>query len=104
MKMKRKPTNLSLAFKELRNRGYFAKQNFMCCQSCGWAAIREDKADRAVFSHAQDHADYQRGDDLYLSWSGNGHEIVRVLESFGIAVDWDGSESNRIVVKNNSII
>ena len=102
--MKRKPTNLSLAFKELRNRGYFAKQNFMCCQSCGWAEISEAEAENAVFYHAQDHADYKRGDDLYLSWSGNGHEIVRVLESFGVAVDWNGSDSTRIIVKNNSII
>ena len=36
--------NLNNAFKELRKLGYFARQNFKCCQSCAWAAVPMDKA------------------------------------------------------------
>lgn len=30
------------AFAELRKAGYVAKQNFMCCQGCGWAKINNE--------------------------------------------------------------
>jgi hypothetical protein len=101
--MKRQ-TNLSKAFAQLRKDGYFAKQNFMCCQSCGWAEMSEAEAEKAVFYHAQDAADLRKGDDLYLCWSGNGHQIARALEHHGMEVEWDGTTSTRIVVRNSSII
>jgi len=36
---KRVRAGLREAFKILRRRGYSAKANFLCCQSCGWKAI-----------------------------------------------------------------
>ena len=42
------------AFKDLRKAGYFARQNFTCCQSCAWAEIPEEKSDKVVFYHAQE--------------------------------------------------
>lgn len=97
-------TNLSLAFAKLRKQGYFAKQNFMCCQSCGWAELSDEQAEKAVFYHNQDYRDFRNGGDIYLSWSGNGYEIKSTLESFGLRVDWDGESSKRIVIDGSSLI
>lgn len=90
------------AFRKLRQAGYFAKQNFWCCQSCGWAAVPDEKADRVVFYHHQDNASWGGGRELvsalYLAWSGDGEEIVLILESCGLTVEWSGSENSRIVI------
>lgn len=87
------------AFKALRKAGYFARQNFWCCSSCAWADIAEKKAAKAVFYHSQSNERFVRGDDLYLYWDGNGHEIARILEHAGLKVEWDGSPNRAIVVK-----
>ena len=34
---------LTQSFKDLRRLGYFARQNFECCQSCAWATVPEEK-------------------------------------------------------------
>ena len=91
------------AFKALRKKGYFARMNFWCCQSCGWAAIEEDKADKAVFYHNQDHVDAWDTDNnlqnkLYLCWAGDGKVITEVLTQHGLDVEWEGSDDKRIVV------
>ena len=62
------------AFKELRKRGYFARQNFMCCQTCGWAGVPDNKADKAVFYHAQDKEHLEKTGKLYLAWAGDEHQ------------------------------
>lgn len=97
-------TNLSKAFAELRKAGYFAKQNHLCCQSCGWASMTKEEAKNAVFYHAQDTMSFRKGDDLYLCWSGNGYQIAYTLQKHGLEVLWDGSDNKRIVVKNESVI
>ena len=97
-------TNLSKAFAELRKKGYFARQNFWCCQNCGWAALTDEQAERAVFYHAQDYQGYKRGDDVYLCWSGDGKFIQETLTKYHLDVEWDGSNGTRILVKNGSII
>jgi hypothetical protein len=53
-------TNLTKAFAELRKNGYFAKQNFLCCQSCGWAELSEKEAEKVVFYHNQDYRDLKK--------------------------------------------
>lgn len=93
-------TNLSKSFRELRKNGYFAKQDFMCCQSCGWAAIPDEQTKKAIFYHAQDKADIKEKNEVYLAWRGNGKEIVEIFERNGLIVDWNGSENTRIRVKN----
>lgn len=90
--------NLTKAFSELRKKGYFARQNFMCCQSCGWAAVPTEYGDRAVFYHGQDREDLKKGRDLYLAWAGNGQEIVKIFEKYGFSVDWNGDSNTRIKV------
>ena len=90
-------SKLTSAFKELRKAGYFAKQNFWCCQSCAWHAVPEERADRVVFYHKQDKESLARSGSVHLAWSGNGHEICRILNENGIATEWEGNENKRIL-------
>ena len=96
-----KKQNLSKAFRELRKLGYVAKQNFWCCQSCGWAALSEDEAKKAVFYHAQDASQLNSTGTCHLAWSGDGNEIVRILNENGVKTNWDGSENKRIEIDIN---
>jgi len=80
-------SNLTKAFAALRKAGYFARQNFQCCQSCAWAAVPEAKEDKAVFYHNQDNESRLRGHKFHLAWSGDQHEICRILEENGVKVE-----------------
>lgn len=91
---------LTPAFRALRKLGYFARQDFLCCQSCAWHAVPEDKSEKVVFYHHQDKQSMMQTGDCYLAWSGNGEEICYTLRSFGFVVEWDGSSNQRIVIKN----
>jgi hypothetical protein len=97
-------TNLTIAFKALRRKGYFAKQNFLCCQSCAWAEIAEmGYDDKAVFYHAQDYDNYKDGQDFFLAWDGDGNEIVETLNKYGVQTEWNGNDVKRIKVITSSI-
>ncbi len=90
------------AFEQLRKVGYFAEQDFMCCQSCGWASVPEEQEDKAVFYHEQDKENLEFG-SVMLAWCGNGSEIVNILSEhingFSVKVNWDGLDSSRIEIK-----
>jgi len=92
-------SKLTIAFRALRKAGYFAKQNFWCCQSCAWYAVPEERADRVVFYHQQDRESLSRSGSVHLAWSGDGHEICRILNENGIETEWDGSENKRILAR-----
>jgi len=89
-------------FRALRKLGYFARKNFWCCQTCGWAAMTDEQAKKAVFYHKQDQIGAWDGDDnltqwgLYLSWAGDGKEICDVFRERGLDIEWDGTDSKRI--------
>jgi len=89
---------INKAFRALRKEGYFARQNFWCCSGCGWAAMTDTQAKNAVFYHRQDTTQYNRTGQLYLTWSGDGARIVAILKEAGLAVEWNGSESKRILI------
>lgn len=91
-------TKLTKAFKELRKQGYFARQNFWCCQTCGWAAMTDEESDKAVFYHAQDNDDLIEDGSCHLAWSGDGKLIADILTKNGVKVDWDGNNSKRIKI------
>ena len=93
---------LTKSFKELRKLGYFARQNFWCCQSCAWGDVPEEKEDKVVFYHRQDNKDVPYG-HVHLAWAGDGNEIVEVMKKYFV-VKWDGSEHSRILVKLNEYI
>ena len=95
-------TNLTLAFKDLRKKGYFARMNFLCCQSCAWKAVPQD-AEKVVFYHDQDAENLKEGGDLYLAWSGDANHIINILSRRGLICEWNGDNSKRILVKNQSV-
>jgi hypothetical protein len=92
-------SNLTEAFKELRKIGYFARQNFTCCQTCAWAEVPDEKGERAVFYHNQDNSQLMSTGECHLAWAGDGNEIVSVLNKHGVQTDWDGSGNKRIRIK-----
>lgn len=90
-------------FKALRKKGFIARQNYMCCQSCGWASIESEyditDDSNVVFYHNQDYNAFKDGNleyIIYLAWSGDGQTIKETFEEFGFNVLWDGSEHKRI--------
>lgn len=98
--MLEKKSNLNEAFKELRKLGYFARQNFKCCQSCGWAAVPVDKA-KVVFYHHQDNERLMKSGVCDLAWSGDLEEIAGVLEKHGILLKKPESEATRFEISIN---
>jgi hypothetical protein len=96
--MMNKKANLNQAFKELRKLGYFARQNFWCCQSCAWAAVPMD-AKKVVFYHRQDTEELNKTGECYLAWSGDRDEIAEVLERNGVLKTKPENESQRFEIK-----
>lgn len=94
-------SKINKVFKELRKIGYIAKQNYMCCQSCGWAEIESEyeNTDKVVFYHEQDSDTLRDSGELYICWSGDGSEICNVIQSQGLVYEWDGLDTTRILIK-----
>ena len=90
-------TELTKAFKDLRKARFFARQNFTCCQSCGWAEVPEKQSERAVFYHSQDNDDIEKG-FVHLAWSGDGQLIVSILKKYFTDIEWDGTTAQRIKI------
>ena len=88
-------------FQKLRKLGYVAHQDFWCCSSCGWAALTDEEAEKAVFYHHQDKQSMLETGKLYLAWLGDGNEIVKVFKDLGLNVEWNGSERVRILIDLN---
>jgi hypothetical protein len=89
---------INRAFKKLIKAGYFARQNFWCCQTCAWSAIPEVDSNKVVFYHRQDADRFKNTGELTLAWAGDGAEIVSILESVGLKVNWNGKEDTRISI------
>jgi hypothetical protein len=94
---------LNTAFKALRKAGYFARQSFMCCQSCGCYAVPKALAENYVFYHKQDADNLRAGGRVYLSWSGDGTFIGETFRQTGFEVQWDGKSTTRILVGLNPV-
>jgi hypothetical protein len=91
---------LDKLFRDFRKAGYFAKQDFWCCQSCAWSAV-PDKVTKTVFYHNQDAEAIVDGElvrSLYLAWKGNGEEICNIIRANGMRAEWNGSEDKRIEI------
>ena len=96
-------SRITSVFRDLRKIGYFAKQNFWCCQSCAWHDIPRD-VEKVVFYHKQDGAAIKNGilvATLYLAWSGDGTQICNVLSSHGLNYEWNGDSDKRIKILAN---
>ena len=94
-------SRITEAFKELRKLGYFARQNFLCCQSCAWSEVPNEKSEKVVFYHNQDNDNLKSEGKCHLAWSGDGNEIVSVLNKHGVKTEWDGSSNTRIKIDIN---
>lgn len=107
---------LNAAFAELDGAGIAARQDLLCCQSCGVAAMPDEFAQMQtagatprgyVFYHAQDTERGVDGGSLYMSF---GHvtfeedergvaiaqEVVDTLRRHGLQPTWDGTFGQRI--------
>lgn len=96
-------SKINKGFRALRKAGYTAKQNFMCCQNCGCAALYDNESEKYVFYHKQDAEYLKKNGNVYLAHRGNGEEIVKILRDSGLIVEWDGDDSHRIKLLNSSI-
>jgi hypothetical protein len=96
------------AFDELRKLGWFARQSFCDCQTCGCAEVPESYNNKFVFYHQQD-AEAINIDDgnickdgMYLTHGegGSGREIVKALKAHGLKASWNGNNDTRILVQH----
>jgi hypothetical protein len=101
------------AFGRLESEGYLVRENFTCCQTCGWSEADSELEDAAkagrpfkgvVFFHQQDTESAVDGSGLYLAYGGEagpeaaGRQIVKAFEAAGLAPVWNGSSNTRIQV------
>ncbi len=118
---------LDAAFEELTRSGIVGRQNFTCCQNCGFAEIgAEIDVEQArgifprgfAFYHQQDTEGAAEGDGshgLHLSFGAMttdkalyepaaiaiGREVVATLVRHGLVCEWDETLGKRIAVKLN---
>jgi hypothetical protein len=116
---------LDAAFADLTKAGIVCRQNFTCCQNCGFAEIGaeiDDEAARGIvprgfaFFHQQDTESATEQDGrhgLHLSYGALtsdkdahaaasvaiGRDVVAVLAGHDLICDWDGTLGSRIRVK-----
>ena len=101
------------AFAVLRKNGFIARMNFMCCSNCAsyeLSTMAEKKGiEKIVFWHRQEEDYFQRTGKVALQYGkpndGDdeitkkiGQEIVDVLKSVGVDVEWSGSPDDVIYV------
>lgn len=95
-------------FKDLRKAGFIARQNYACCQNCGWSNIGEeynaDDDSSIVFYHAQDAESFDKKTKnltktLFVAWQGDGFKIKEIVEQHGMDVEWDETDGMRIGIK-----
>lgn len=96
---------IASAFRDLRNIGFIAKANFMCCQGCGWADIRNsggNEGSNIVFYHKQDGERFDRNgslrESIYIAHQGDTMKAVDALRLKGLIVQWDGKREHRIKI------
>lgn len=108
--------NLQAAFKDLRDLCIIVAQKHLCCGGCASADLHE-KAQRmsknglvvygAVYFHEQDFDTARNYGKLYLGFGGHedfetvtiGQLVVSALEAHGLKYEWNGKESQRILVQ-----
>ena len=107
---------LRLVFYGLAQRGIMAEGRWLCCLSCGSAAMEdaygewEEKGSGQPFGfcffHDQDWDTYLETGELYLAFGACGGSdravgilITDALDVFGLDYEWNGNSRRRIRVK-----
>ena len=110
---------LGEAFDDLQEKGMIARENYTCCQSCGWRAIEQEARDLraadqncwgAAFYHGQDAEDIQDSERVHISFGTlkgigpnlftreeAGEILAQALQEHGLHVEWDGSAKTRVL-------
>lgn len=88
---------LNAAFEELKKIGYFAEQDFWCCNTCALADIPND-VNKFVFYHKQAADELKNCSECHIGWDGDGKEICAVFEKHGITTQWDGDPNRKILI------
>lgn len=107
------------AFRALRGKGYAARANYACCQTCAWSELPDEYPDAKgyFFYHEQDAERFDekgnlpKGEKLYIAYDLNRQEhsteaqqveagriLVAALEQAGLKVEWDGRAQTRVAV------
>jgi hypothetical protein len=100
---------VSRAFAALRRKGYSAQTDFFCCRPCGWNAVPDDQADKAVFYDAcQRESVFEDSRTLsyplWLSWSGDPAEIINTIAAHRLIAHWSGDPDHCIAVLTQKFI
>ena len=83
-------------------KGYEFETNFWCCSSCASAAMADkygEDTEKYVFWHEQDDEAFSGNllkRKMYISWGGNGEEIVEAFKDAGIKTEWEGTKRHCI--------
>ena len=86
------------AFDILREKKYFCARNFACCNTCAWAEAPRKFGDNVVFWHEQDESGLIKEGTVYIGWGGDGNYIQKIFKSVGLIVNWNGSNSQRMLL------
>jgi hypothetical protein len=109
---------LNLAFRELTNEGFIARQDYNIDMCGGFSDINEEISESAdkykgyVFYHREDTESLKQYAELCLAWGlvdvytnenekqilEIGKSIVKILNKFNLNVDWNESLKERITV------
>ena len=99
---------LAAAFRQLRKDGWWARMNHLCCQTC--LTFDTDDEKPYIGFHSQDNERIPESGYTFLThgpptcehdtladgvWS---KRAVKVIESVGLTVEWDGTMASRIKV------
>lgn len=97
--------SITKAFNCLRKKGILARQNFLCCQTCGSYDLNEQmkKLNKKgyTFYHKQDNDRLLRTGQCYLAFDSleTGKLVYKCLKQFNLNVEWNNDENTRIFIK-----
>lgn len=121
--------NLNIAFQTMRKAGLLARQNYLCCQTCGGYAMstaatelidkgtKKEEIKGCVYYHNQDNErkrdggnfnlaygeiDTTKYGDVGMSTKEVGKLVCKILSVFEIPYEWNGKESDRITIIQDS--
>jgi len=109
-----KKKNLTEAFEDLeKNYNIIARENWQCCNTCGWAAMADVQKENpdakgAVFYHAQATENLEDSGRCFLNFGSFNDSVVdtiklgctiaQVLRQHNLFVDWDYTAFRKIGV------
>lgn len=119
--------DVKTVFDELRELGYLAEFNFMCCSNCASTAITDRAVDLidegrkpedilgCVFCHEQDIESAEKTGTLHIRYGSMdstaygeigkhsqsvGDEVSELFKQHGFVVEWNGDHSKTIQLHN----